>query len=47
MGRKARLKIIKEYDKQLVIQSYINAIKEDYQINNVNKNEWRFKQLIK
>ena len=28
MGRKARLKIIKEYDKQLVVQSYINAIKE-------------------
>jgi len=28
MGKNARLKIIKEYNKQIVIQSYINAIKE-------------------
>ncbi|MDQ2863500.1 MAG: glycosyltransferase family 4 protein [Bacteroidota bacterium] len=28
MGKNARLKIIKEYDKQIVIQSYVNAIKE-------------------
>lgn len=28
MGKQARLKIIREYDKQIVIRSYINAIKK-------------------
>ena len=28
MGKKARQKIIKEYDKQIVIQAYLKAIKE-------------------
>ena len=28
MGRKARQKIIKEYDKQIVIQAYLRAIHE-------------------
>ena len=28
MGKRARQKIIKEYDKQIVIQAYLRAIKE-------------------
>jgi galacturonosyltransferase len=28
MGKKARIKIIKEYDKQIVIDAYLKAIRE-------------------